>query len=109
MFVAITAQGRHQMAEFLARVAGEANVSKKKTQAVLRAISTVLQKHLETQPGQKIHVDGLFSAVALKKPRKEARTKKVFGKTMSLPPRGSYIVVKLVSSSKLCVTKAESV
>ena len=109
LFIAIVAQGRAQMAKFIARVAKEAKFSEKQTEAVLTALKMVLQEQLATQPNQKIHVSGLFTAVALQKPRKEARTKKVFGKTMKLPPREPYTVVKLVPSRKLCVTRAEGV
>ena len=96
------------MAMFVARVAEHAKSSKKETKAVLEAMKTVLQEHLETQPGQKIRVPGLFTAVALRRPGKEARTKKVFGKTVDLPSTAPYTIVKLTPSRKLCVARAES-
>ena len=94
--------------KFMACVAKQANCSKKDTKAVLEAVKTVLQKHLETRPGQKIRVNGLFSAVALQMLGKDARTKKVFGKTVELPSKAPYTIVKLIPSRKLCVARTES-
>ena len=94
------------MAMFVARVAEHAKSSKKETKAVLEAMKTVLQEHLETQPGQKIRVPGLFTAVALRRPGKEARTKKVFGKVVEIPSKAPYTVVRLLPNSKLSVKRA---
>ena len=94
------------MAKSIACAAEQANCTRKETKAVLKAVKTVLQKHLETQPGQKIRVNGLFSAVALQKPGKDARTKKVFGKTVDLPSAAPYTIVRLTPSKELCVTRA---
>ena len=66
----------------------------------------VLQEQLET--GKKIRVPGLLTAVALQKAGKDARTKKVFGKTAELPSKAPHTVVKLTPSRKLCVTIAGS-
>ena len=96
------------MATFITRVAEQAKSSKKETKAVLRAMRTVLQEHLETQPGEKIHVSGLFTAVALQKPGKGARTKKVFGKMVELPSKEPYTIVRLVPDRKLCATSPQS-
>ena len=97
------------MAKLMARVAEKAKLDKDKTEAVLTALKMVLQEHLATQPNKKIHVAGLFSAVAFQKPRKEARIKMVFGKSMKLPPREPCTVVKLVPGRKLCAKKAKGV
>ena len=59
----------------MACVAEQANCSKEDTKAVLEAVKTVLQKHLESRPGEKIHVNGLFSAVAVQRSGKDARSK----------------------------------
>ena len=96
------------MAKFIARVAEHAKSSEKETKAVLEAIKTVLQEHLETLPGQKIRVPGLFTAVALQKPGKGARTKKVFGKMVELPSKEPYTIVRLVPDRKLCATSPQS-
>ena len=96
------------MATFITRVAEQAKSSKKETKAVLKAMRTVLQEHLEAQPGEKIHVSGLFTAVALQKPGKGARTKKVFGKMVELPSKEPYTIVRLVPDRKLCATSPQS-
>ena len=96
------------MAMFVARVAEHAKSSKKETKAVLEAMKTVLQEHLETQPGKKIRVPGLFTAVALRRPGKEARTKKVFGKVVEIPFKAPHTIVRLLPNSKLCVKRVDN-
>ena len=75
---------------------------------MLEAVKSVLQKHLETQPGQKICVSGIFSAVALQKPVEDARTKKVFGMMVKVPSTPPYTISRLTPSRQLCVTQAVS-
>ena len=94
------------MANFIARVAQQANCTEREMKAILESMRKVLQEQLET--GQKIRVPGLLTAVALQKPGRAARTKKCFGKTVELPPKAPHTVVKLTPSRKLCVTRAGS-
>ena len=94
------------MAKFIRRVAKQAKSTEKEAKAVLEAVKKVLQEHLET--GQTCRVSGLFTAVALHKPGKDPRTKKVFGKTIELPSKAPHTIVKLIPSRKLCVARAES-
>ena len=94
------------MANFIARVAQQANCTERETKAILESMRKVLQEQLET--GQKVRVSGLFTAVALQKPGKDARTKKCFGKTLELPSKAPHTVVKLIPSRKLCVARVES-
>ena len=94
------------MANFIACVAEQANCTKRETKAILESMRKVLQEQLET--GHKVRVSGLFTAVALQKPGKDVRTKKVFGKTLELPSKAPHTIVKLIPSRKLCVTRAES-
>ena len=94
------------MANFIACVAEQAKCSEKETKNILESVRKVLQEQLET--GQKVKVSGLFTAVALQKPGRDARTKKCFGKTVELPSKAPHTVVKLTPSRKLCVTRAGS-
>ena len=94
------------MANFIARVAQQANCTERETKAILENVRKVLQEQLET--GQKVKVSGLFTAVAVQKPGRGARTKKCFGKTVELPSKAPHTVVKLTPSRKLCVARAES-
>ena len=90
------------MAKFIRRVAKQAKSTEKEAKAVLEAIKKVLQEHIET--GQNCRVTGLFTAVAVRKPGKDARTKKVFGKTVDLPSRAPYTIVRLTLGNELCYT-----
>ena len=94
------------MANFIARVAQQANCTEREMKAILESMRKVLQEQLET--GQKVKVSGLFTAVAVYKDGRAARTKKCFGKTLELPPKAPTTVVKLTPSRKLCVTRAGS-
>ena len=94
------------MANFIARVAQQANCTERETKAILECVRKVLQEQLET--GQKVKVSGLFAAVAVYKDGRAARTKKCFGKTLELPPKATHTVMKLTPSRKLCVTRAGS-
>ena len=94
------------MANFIARVAQQANCTERETKAILESVRKVLQEQLET--GQKVNFAGLFTAVAVYKDGRAARTKKCFGKTLDLPPKAPHTVVKLAPSRKLCVTRAGS-
>ena len=94
------------MANFIASVAEQANCTERETKAILESVRKVLQHQLETRPGQKIRVSGLFKAVDLQKAGKDARTKKVFGKIVELPSTEPYTIVRLTPSRKLCVTRA---
>ena len=94
------------MANFIASVAEQAKCTERETKAILETMRKVLQEQLET--GQKVRVSGLFTAVALQKPGKDARTKKCFGKTLELPSKAPHTVVKLTPSRKLCVTRPDS-
>ena len=94
------------MAIFIACVAEQAKCSEKETKNILESVRKVLQKQLET--GQKVKVPGLFTAVAVYKDGRAARTKKCFGKTVELPPKAPHTVVKLTPSRKLCVMRADS-
>ena len=91
------------MANFIARVAQQANCTERETKAILESVRKVLQEQLET--GQKVKVSGLFTAVAVYKDGRAARTKKCFGKTLELPPKAPTTVVKLTASRKLCATR----
>ena len=94
------------MANFIASVAKQANSTERETKAILESVRKVLQEQLGT--GRKIRVPGLFTAVALQKPGKDVRTKKVFGKTLELPSKAPHTIAKLIPSRKLCVARAES-
>ena len=96
------------MANFIASVAEQANCTERETKAILESVRKVLQHQLETRPGQKIRVSGLFTAVALQKAGRDARTKKCFGKTVELPSKAPHTIVKLTPSRKLYVARAES-
>ena len=104
--VAIAPQASSKMANFIACVAEQAKCSEKETKNILESVRKVLQEQLET--GQKVKVSGLFTAVAVYKDGRAARTKKCFGKTLELPPKAPHTVVKLTPSRKLCVTRAGS-
>ena len=93
------------MANFIASVAEQAKCTERETKAILDSMRKVLQEQLET--GQKVRVSGLFTAVALQKPGKDARTKKCFGKTIELPSKAPHTIVKLSPSRKL-VARVES-
>ena len=94
------------MANFIASVAEQANCTEREMKAILESMRKVLQEQLET--GQKVRVSGLFTADALQKPGKDARTKKCFGKTLELPSKAPHTIVKLIPSRKLCVPRVES-
>ena len=94
------------MANFIARVAQQANCTERETKAILESVRKVLQEQLETE--QKVKVSGLFTAAAVYKDGRAARTKKCFGRTLELPPKAPTIVVKLTPSRKLGVTRAGS-
>ena len=94
------------MANFIARVAQQANCTESEMKDILESMRKVLQKQLETE--QKVKVSGLFTAVALQKPGRGARTKKCFGKTFEIPAKAPYTIVKLIPSRKLCVSRVES-
>ena len=94
------------MANFIACVAEQAKCTEKETKNILESVRKVLQEQLET--GQKVKVSGLFTAVALQKPERGARTKKCFGKTLEIPAKAPYTIVKLIPSRKLCVARVES-
>ena len=94
------------MANFIASVAEQAKWTERETKAIRETMRKVLQEQLETR--QKVRVSGLFTAVALQKPGKDARTKKCFGKTIELPSKAPHTIVKLIPSRKLCVTITES-
>ena len=106
MYAAVAARNRPHMAKFIRRVAKQAKTTEKEAKAVLEAVKKVLEEHIET--GQNCRVTGLFTAVAVRKPGKDARTKKVFGKTVELPSKAPYTIVKLIPSRKLCVARTES-
>ena len=94
------------MANFIARVAQQANCTEREMKDILESMRKVLQEQLET--GKKVKVSGLFTAVALQKPEQGARTKKCFGKTFEIPAKAPYTIVKLIPSRKLCVARVES-
>ena len=94
------------MANFIAFVAEQSKCTERETKAILESMRKVLQEQLET--GHKVRVTGLFTAVALHKPGKDARTKKVFGKTVELPSKAPHTIVKLIPSGKLRVARVES-
>ena len=94
------------MANFIASVAEQAKCTERETKAILESMRKVLQEQLET--GQKVRVTGLFTAVAVRKTGKDARTKKVFGKTLELPSKAPHTIVKLIPSRKLYVARVES-
>ena len=106
VYVAIAPQASSKMANFIACVAEQAKCSEKETKNILESVRKVLQEQLET--GQKIRVPGLLTAVALQKPGRAARTKKVFGKIVDLPATAPHTVVKFTPSRKLCVTREGS-
>ena len=94
------------MANFTASVAQQANRTEREMKAILESVRKVLQEQLGT--GRKIRVSGLFTAVALQKPGRDARTKKCFGKTLEIPSKAPHTIVKLIPSRKLCVARVES-